>query len=196
LEEVMSDAKLLNPEKLEDLFRALRRYDLPAWVGRFAAQIAAHIAALETRSAHDQTALKALGQVREREIGERDAALADNAALVSELARIGGWAAKARQSDLEVATRALLSEPHPGAALLEAHAKALSDVEHLRRQRAHMATLLGVADAGAYQNDWEAPVRRALVRVRNEGLEKAAHAFDENDMAATAAEIRALKEAE
>lgn len=56
---------------------------------------------------------------------QRDAALADNAAFVSEMARIGEWAAKVRQRDVEGAIRAFLEQPHPGAALLEEHRKAL-----------------------------------------------------------------------
>jgi len=105
---------------------------------------------------------------------ERDAALADNAALLQTVRHLteGNM-----MEGIKGATIAK-TDPHPGAALLEEHRKALAQVEHLTRQRTHVAGLLGVADNGAYQNDWWAPVRKALARARNEGLEKAAANFD------------------
>lgn len=96
----------------------------------------------------------------------------------------------------EHATLDLIARARAGqTALKQARDDALSKVEHMERQRAHVAKSLGVADGGLYQNDWDAPVRRALARARNEGLERAARLLTETfDQPTYAGEVRALKD--
>lgn len=128
-------SKALSPEELDEVVRGLRRYDLPAWVPAFAERLHAHIAALE----------------------------ADNAALVacvSVCARVGLGTDSLGDPVAAQHAREMLAQPHPGAGLLERHAK-------------------------------------ALVRARNEGLEKAAEFLvNEYDQMGFARRIRAMKEPE
>jgi hypothetical protein len=133
--------------------------------GRLAAKAQGYEAHIRTCNyAHEQ-------QRREEAEEERDAAVADNAEqhriMTAVLRRIAAMHYEG------LGLKEALDADHPGAALLEEHRKALSDLEHMKRQRDHIAALLGVADGGEWQNDWDAPVRKALVRARNEVLEKA-----------------------
>jgi hypothetical protein len=122
-------------------------------------------------------------------------------------------------------------KPHPGAALLEEHRKALADMQHALEQQQgechtlrraflherHRADAAGAPPEHAYNARWAenlvADERKALVRARNEGLEKAARvagdtgaAWDDKNggintstgprLGAIAKAIRALKEPE
>lgn len=128
----MSDAKLLSPEELECKLQTVRDDGLP----RTAKGLRAHIAALEAeRNAaleREEESAFALESVR----AGRDAALADNAALVKSVHESCPFCRGAMRhavgppngdgimmTPCSMPIHGLARGPHPGAALLEAHAK-------------------------------------------------------------------------
>lgn len=121
--------------------------------------------------------------------GHISALEADNAALVSELARIGGWATGARQRDLEGAIRAVLSTPHTGSARLEEHRKALA---RARNEGLEMAAQKAVATAKEARARRDAintlkPSQRINYEIAEASMDTAAMLADD---------IRALQEPE
>lgn len=111
---------LLDPNELR---RILKRADTGVATWREMDLVRAHIAALEKER---DAALQRESEVAfalEKVRSERDAALVDNAALLQALLDV----AELRLSGPTLAAMAakLRAEPHPGAALLEAHRKAL-----------------------------------------------------------------------
>lgn len=139
---------------------------------------------------------------------ERDAAVADNAALVEWIEEWGhaAWCAREHNKAVPCTDRCkatgIVATPHPGAALLDQHRKEIDgwteNVEALKAERDTERRLIMEAQRGHHA---------ALARARNEGLERAARHFDAQarnwashhagTIAAQHAEsIRAMKEPE
>lgn len=161
----MSEPKRLTPEELSAALKNVTAADQPRAHWRDALQ--GHIAALEAdkdewkRKAMDAENHPAVQAFRR----ERDEAVADNAAL---LGALGDAVPQAGDFFREkYGLDKVLAEPHPGAALLAQHDK---EIAHWREK--YEACCEHVKQTGAEH-------RKALIRARNEGLERAAKRISE-----------------
>jgi hypothetical protein len=133
---------------------------------------------------------------------------ADNAALLEHGNRLYGLAqhdeaCKILVGDDEAMCNCAMAEwqqaqrdSRPGAALLEEHRKALDTA--IAKERAYRDVRIQEERARWVEEmrSQQREARKALVRARNEGLEKAAGLVEQDDWFAQATRIRALKEPE